>query len=115
MSTPQDRARELQDEVRRVAALIADTAELSARVHEEVAEVHDGLGERSRLDPDKVRRHVERDEAFAASERTVAGGGTPASDPDRTAAEPSTGGPGTPSEARDPAGAPGRMRGDNTA
>ena len=98
VSTSQERARELQDEIRRVAALIADTAELSARVHEQVAEVHAGLGERSRLAPELVRRHVERDQAFAASERTVAAGGTAASDPDRTAADRAAGGPVDPAD-----------------
>lgn len=102
MSTPQDRARELQDEVRRVAGLVADTAGLSAHVHEEVAEVHEELGGRSRLDPELVRRHVDRDREFAASERTVAAGGTPATDADHTAADPAAGPGDPPVDAREP-------------
>lgn len=73
MVHPEDRARQLHDEVRRLAAVIAETAEHSARVHDEAAEVHEALGEHALLDPDALRAHAVRTREFVASERAYAG------------------------------------------
>lgn len=68
------RTAELQATHRRLALEHADAEERAGEVHEEVARVHEGLGDRSLLDPEELRRHAQAGRDRAARERERAAG-----------------------------------------
>jgi hypothetical protein len=65
------RAAELREELAAVTRRSAEVAELSARVHDQVAATHDALPHPD-LDPEQLRRHADESRAFAAEERRAA-------------------------------------------
>lgn len=62
-------AAELKDTLRRLALRHAEVEERAGEVHDDVARVHEQLGERSLLDPEAVRGHARAERERAAVER----------------------------------------------